>query len=32
MWIAAVGLLMSWLVASGFFLATANDVEVDIRD
>jgi hypothetical protein len=28
MWIAAVGLLTSWLVASGFFLATANEVEI----
>jgi hypothetical protein len=28
MWIAAVGLLTSWLVASGFFLATSNEVEI----
>jgi hypothetical protein len=28
MWIAAVGLLASWLAASGFFLATANEVEI----
>ena len=32
MWIAAVGLLTSWLVASGLFLATANEVEVEIQD
>jgi hypothetical protein len=30
MWIAAVGLLTSWLAASGFFLVTAN--EVDVQD
>jgi hypothetical protein len=32
MWIAAVGLLTTWVVAAGFFLATANEVEVEIQD
>jgi hypothetical protein len=32
MWIAAVGLLASWLVAAGYFLATATEVEVELQD
>ncbi|MEY2435329.1 MAG: hypothetical protein QOF97_165 [Acidimicrobiaceae bacterium] len=27
MWVAAVALLATWLAASGFFLATADEVE-----